>query len=180
MSVIETRLAAVEARLAAIESRLASGAAPSSSGSRSGGGAVASDDDLDSEWGDEVIKKDPKKWVTDGGDSFVGCRMSECPSDYLRMLASLFDWMADKDEQAGKTYTNKHGKEVPVAPINRKKAARARGWAKRNEGKSRAPAASSAPVDDPFSGNGGGSAGASDDDIPFVYDATIFGRRDRP
>lgn len=132
-NVLEARVVALEARMAAAEARLSGGGAASSSSS--GGGAVADDYDLDSDFGNPPIKKDPKKWVEQGGDSFVGCRMSECPSDYLRMLASLFDWMASKDEAAGKTYTNKQGKEVPTAPFNRTAAARARGWAKRNEGK---------------------------------------------
>lgn len=156
MSVTEARLAAIEARLAAVEARLASTPATTSSIK---GGAVASDADLDSEYGDEVIKKDPKKWLEQGGESYVGCKMSECPSEYLRMLASLFDWMADKDEEQGKTFTDRNGKERPVAPINRKKAARARGWALRNEGRARS-----------YAGNthdGGATGGTADMDIPF-------------
>ncbi len=130
MSAIEARVVALEARLAAVEARIAGGGAPSASGA-----SVATDDDLDSEWGDPLVKKDPKKWIENGGESYAGCRMSQCPSDYLRMLASLFDWMAAKDEEKKKTYTNKQGKEVPTAPFNRTAAARARGWAKRNAGK---------------------------------------------
>lgn len=154
MSVVDVRLGAIEARLAALESR-ASGSAPASSGGSTGGCSVATDADLDSEYGDEVIKKDPKKWADLGRESYVGCRMSECPAEYLRMLASLFDWMAGKDEEQSKTYTNKKGQEVLVGPINRSKARKARGWAMRADQR-----AASAPVESP-------SEPASDDDIPF-------------
>lgn len=143
MSAVEARLAALEARLSAVEARLAGGA---TAGGSSGGG-IASDADLDGEYGDPIVKKDPKKWLEQGGESYAGCRMSECPSDYLRMLASLFDWMAGKDEEKGKTYKNKRGEDVPTAPFNRTAAARARGWAKRNEGKSAAPVAQSDAAD---------------------------------
>lgn len=137
MSAIEARVVALEARLAAVEARMAGGGGASTHGD----GGVASDDDLDSEWGDPVVKKDPKKWLDKGGDSYAGSHMSQCPSDYLRMLASLFDWMASKDEEKGKTYKNKRGEDVPTAPFNRTAAKRARGWAVRNQNKTAAVAA---------------------------------------
>lgn len=95
----------------------------SSSSSTAKGGKVASDRELDSDWGNPVVRKDPRGWK---GDSFVGCRFSECPPEYLDELASLFDWMGDKDEEEGKTYKGK-----PTAPYKRSDAGRARGWAKR-------------------------------------------------
>ena len=134
------RLAAVEARLAVLE---AGGGARASVASSSTGGGVASDRDLDSEWGDPVVKKDPKRWIDGGGDSYASCRMSQCPSDYLNALANLYDWQADKDEESNASYVNNAGKTVFTAPFKRKDAARARGWAKRNEGKSAAPVAES-------------------------------------
>lgn len=140
-AVIDARLAALESRMAAIEARLLAIVGDTTNVKSTPSGAVASDDDLDSEWGNPIVKKDPKKWVDDGGESYAGCRMSECPPKYLYMLASLFDWMAGKDEESNKTYTSKQGKEVPTAPLNRKSAARARGWAKRNENRVAAPVA---------------------------------------
>lgn len=91
-------------------------------------GAVADDADLDSQWGDPVIKKDPPRWK---GNSYAGSKMSECPADYLEAVARLFDWMASKDDEQGKTWTNKKGEEVPASSFKKKDAARARGWAQR-------------------------------------------------
>jgi hypothetical protein len=179
-AVIDARLAALEARLTLVEARLASGDGASSSSDS--GGAIASDRELDSDWGDPVVKKDPKRWLDQNGDSYAGCKMSECPSDYLKMLASLFDWMADKDEEQKKTYRDRKGNDVPTAPLNRKSASKARGWAKRNAGKAATPAL-------PQRGTGGGGDApstaqsdfaATDDDIPFIFDATTNGRWDRP
>ncbi len=159
VAALAARLTAVEARLAVLESGAARGNPPATAG-----GAVADDADLDSDWGDEVIKKDPKRWLDKGGDSYAGCKMSECPAGYLREFASLCDWMARKDEEQGKTYThNKTGKEEPTAPFARKRAARARGWALRAE--QRETQAASSPS------NGAGRAPQSDrfanDEIPF-------------
>lgn len=131
----ERRFAKLEARIAILEK----GAAV---------GRPADDADLDSEWGDPVVRKDPSRWK---GQSFAGRHMSECPSDYLLSLAGLFDWMADKDEEKGNTYTHKtSGEQVPTAPFKRKDAARARGWAARNKGKGVPPVESVGTDDIPF------------------------------
>ena len=144
----DLRLAAVEARLSALEARLSGvNVTPSNVGSKPsvGQGAIADDYDLDSEWGDEQIRKDPPRWK---GASFAGSKMSQCPSDYLRELASFFDWKAKKDAEQG-TYVNKEGKTVETKPqYAQKSAARARGWAKRNEGLSTAAADSADDVND--------------------------------
>jgi hypothetical protein len=128
------RMAVVEARVAALE---ASRAKPSAQAAATG---VADDRDLDSQWGNVQIKKDPPRWLKDGGASYAGRRMSECPSDYLRALASFYDWQADKDEESAHSYVNGKGETVLTAPFKRKDAARARGWARRNDGKPAAPA----------------------------------------
>jgi hypothetical protein len=157
MSVVDARLAALEARMAALEARLAGGAtggvvAPQAVGQ----GAIATDYDLDSEWGDEIVKKDPPRWR---GESFAGCKMSQCSADYLNELAGFFDWKAMKDAEQG-SYKNAKGEIVPTKPqYAQKSAARARGWAKRNAGLSTAPAAN---------GNDNGASQQSDqDEIPF-------------
>lgn len=86
---------------------------------------VADDRELDSQYGDPEVKFDPRDWT---GNSMKGRHMSECPPDFLDMLASTFDYFARKSEEAGETTSA--GK--PIAPYKRKDAARARGWAKRN------------------------------------------------
>lgn len=93
---------------------------------------VADDADLDGEWGAPAVRKDPKRWT---GPSYVGKKYSECPSDYLLQLAGLLDWQAAKDKEKGDTDSLKY------AGYKERDAARARGWAARNKGKTFAPAA---------------------------------------
>ncbi len=86
---------------------------------------VATDADLDGQWGDPVVRaKDPRDWT---GESQLGKPFSECPAEYLDLVASRLDFFAEKAENEGTLTTS--GK--PVAPYNRKDAARARGWAAR-------------------------------------------------
>jgi hypothetical protein len=49
---------------------------------------------------DPQVRKDPKNWQ---GDSYAGRQYSECPPDYLEMLGSLLEWMADKKDTDGKS-----------------------------------------------------------------------------
>ncbi len=86
---------------------------------------VASDADLDGQFGDPLVRaKDPKSWT---GDSQLGKPFSECPAEYLDLVASRLDFFAEKAENEGTLTTT--GK--PIAPYNRRDAARARGWAAR-------------------------------------------------
>lgn len=80
--------------------------------------AVASDADLDSQYGDPEVRvsKPIRGYV---GESMKGRKFSECPPDYLDALASLFDWAATQESDE-KTKGHKL-----------KDAARARGWARR-------------------------------------------------
>ena len=87
-------------------------------------GECAPDSDLDGQYGDPEIKKDPPRWQ---GRRYAPCRMSDTCPEYLDALASFFDWQAGKDDQAGKTTGN--GK--PSSSYKRRDAARARGWAQR-------------------------------------------------
>lgn len=86
---------------------------------------VASDSDLDGKYGDPEIKAaDPRDWT---GPSMKGRKFSECSSEYLMLVADRFDYFAEVAERENKvTNTGK-----PLAPYNRRDAARARGWAKR-------------------------------------------------
>jgi len=143
---IESRMSAVGAAFSGSSQRR-----PSDGGSGSGGD-VASDRDLDGQYGDPQIRFDPKRWVERGGDSFVGCRFSEAPAEYLDELASFLDWSAGRDEKSDDEKKRKN------ARYRRTDAARARGWAKRKR--------------DGWQPAGGGNAAgadwsAGDDDIPF-------------
>lgn len=166
MNPVEARLAALEARLAAVESRLANGGGAQASGS--GAPVVADDADLDSQFGDPIVKKDPPRWIEEGGESYAGCKMSECPSNYLRAVAGLFDWQAGKDEEQNKTYIDKKtGKPRATAPFKRKDAARARGHALRNANKTAAPMQPATPASSGEFNYGAASSSADDSEIPF-------------
>jgi hypothetical protein len=98
-------------------------------GATSADGGVATDRELDSQYGNPTVKFDPKDWH---GDSYKGAKFSSCPADYLDLLAGAFDYFAEKAERTGE----KTDKGKPVAEFKRKDARLARGWAKRvREGK---------------------------------------------
>jgi hypothetical protein len=76
--------------------------------------------DLDGPHGDPEVKaKDPRDWT---GEPMKGRKFSECPADYLDMIAERFDYFAGKETDEKK------------AKYNRLDAARARGWAQRIRG----------------------------------------------
>lgn len=91
---------------------------------------IAPDSDLDSQWGDEEVKKNPKRWQ---GESFAGRRMSECPPEFLDCLAEHFDYKAarEADDAASLTDADEAAKKKKYSGYSRKSAARARGWAAR-------------------------------------------------
>jgi hypothetical protein len=100
---------------------------------------IASDRDLDGKYGNPVIKFDPRDW---SGDSMKGRPMSECPPDFLEMLAETFDYFAAKADENNETTSSGRS----IASYKRADAARARGWAKRNRERGvTTPAASEAP-----------------------------------
>jgi hypothetical protein len=80
------------------------------------GAEVATDAELDGPRGDEVIRYDPPRWP---GESYAGCRLSECSPDYLETLASFNDWRA------------RHPKPGQDPKWARLDARLARGWAAR-------------------------------------------------
>lgn len=85
---------------------------------------IAPDSDLDSEYGDEQIRFDPRDWT--GTTSYKGCRMSECSAEYLDVIALVFTDLAKKNDLDGKEY-----KGMPQSTYDKRTAARARGWAAR-------------------------------------------------
>lgn len=110
-------------------------AAPPAAPAQQSSGSVASDADLDSQYGDPQVTFNPRDWP---GTSCKGLQMSQCPAEFLDMIAETFEYFARKAEENNETTSS--GK--PVAGFKRKDAARARGWAKRvREGKVAAPAA---------------------------------------
>lgn len=94
---------------------------------------VATDEELDGPRGDPIVKVVPKSWK---GDNFKGRKLSECSTEFLKMIASFFDWSAGKKREAG---------EAKYADYAELDAARARGWLRR---KLAAPAVITAPPDD--------------------------------
>lgn len=85
---------------------------------------VASDRDLDGQYGDPILRFMPRDWT---GAPFKGRRFSECPAPLLEMVAETFDYFAQKAEENDER--TDRGK--PKAEYKRADAARARGWAKR-------------------------------------------------
>jgi hypothetical protein len=123
---IATRLERVEQRLTAIEGVAASGAPVGAqvSGGSVGDNAIADDADLDSQYGNPEIRKDPPRWT---GPSFVGAKYSDTTPEYLENLASFLDWKARESDKKNEMANN--GK--PRSMYLKKDAARARGWRKR-------------------------------------------------
>ena len=133
------------------------GALGRGAGANGGAGEVATDSDLDGQYGDPTIKFDPKRW---SGQSYVGATYSRTEPEYLDAVAEALEWSSNNP---------KPGKEKYSA-YDRRDAARARGWAARMRKEpgyvARAPqpaaarpaAAKAAPqYDDP----------PGDDEIPF-------------
>lgn len=88
------------------------------------GKPAADDRDLDGQYGNPLVKFHPRDWT---GENCKNKPMSDCPAEFLDLLAETFDYFADKAEETDERATN--GK--PVAPYKRRDAARARGWARR-------------------------------------------------
>lgn len=77
---------------------------------------------IDGQYGDPEVRKDPPRWVKDGGETCVGYRYSQCPPDFLDSLAGFLEWKAGKNDAEGKD---------KWAGYDRLDAARARAWAAR-------------------------------------------------
>jgi hypothetical protein len=133
-------------------------ASPSSSTPALASVGIADERDLDSQWGNEEVRVNPRDWT---GASMKGRRMSECTPQFLDMLADTLDYFARKNAASNALTTS--GK--PKADFDRKAAARARGWARRlRNGWSDA----AEPVGDgmPKSFEGGFTT-LMDEDVPF-------------
>ncbi len=143
--VIDT-LKSIDAHLAALVQHFGIGAHPPAPAQHvSDVPLIASDRDLDSQYGNPEVKaKDPRDWT---GDTMKGYRFSECPVEYLHLVADRLDYFAGREEDPKK------------ARYNRLDASRARGWAQRLTNGWKAPEATGFPSD-----NG---AQVAEDDIAF-------------
>jgi hypothetical protein len=111
-------LRSIDATMKRIERLLAANVAATASH------AVAADSDLDSKYGDPKVPTNPRDWK---GPSFKGRQFSECPAEFLDLLADTLEYFATKaDEKDERTGSGK-----PVSDYKRKDASRARGWAAR-------------------------------------------------
>jgi len=99
---------------------------------------VADDADLDSQYGDEILKaKMPKDW---SGIDYKGARMSEAPYELLEMIASRCDYFAQQNDERGE----KDDQGRPKSFYDKRTARRARGWAARKKAGWKAPEPASA------------------------------------
>jgi hypothetical protein len=82
-------------------------------------GLFASDRELDSQYGDPVVKFSIRDWH---GTSYVGKKYSECAPEFLEMLAERLSYSAAHP---------KEGAPEKYAEFDKKNAQRARSWARR-------------------------------------------------
>lgn len=122
---------------------------------------TASDRDLDSQFGNPEVKaKDPRDWTL---GTMKGKRFSECPAEYLDLVADRLDFFI---EQA-KSDLEDPANDANQADIRKKikydrlDASRARGWAKRIR------AGYVAPVEPEGFPSDAPAATVPDDSIPF-------------
>lgn len=142
--------------------RIARGKSGASGEAGGSGGGAASDAELRGQYSDPSIKKDPKRWA---GASYAGCHYSECPSDYLLVLAEFLEWKAEQEKKKPEPKKHRNGKSF-FWEFDLQNARLARGWARRNEGLEKLP-----PVQ-PEVGDGGSDASgeatsSGEEEIPF-------------
>jgi hypothetical protein len=164
-------IADIKAAMAAGVGASAAALGVSLAGASGGAGGVATAAEMDGQYGDIEIRKDPPRWH---GESFAGCKFSETTPEYLDCYADFQDWRAQKDDASGA----KDSKGRPKSGWAIKDARLARGWAARlRAGWKPAKQTNGSPT-------GGGSFSDDDydasDDVPFIANATLYGRRDRP
>jgi hypothetical protein len=110
-----------------------------------------SDSFLDSQpWCDRSISKDPKRWA---GESMVGRRYSEAPSEWLEVMADALEFKAMKGREDPSPRLQTKGKNAgkPWHEADSFEAKICRAWARRNKGKpAPAPKAAGAVVDAEF------------------------------
>lgn len=117
-------VADIKAAMAAGVGASAAALGVSLAGASGGAGGAATASELDGQWGDPQIRRDPPRWT---GESFAGCKFSETTPEYLDSYADFQDWRAGKDDASGA----KDAKGRPKSGWAIKDARLARGWAAR-------------------------------------------------
>lgn len=154
---IDARLTIIEHKIDKLLALLRGGA----SAQHGAGGAapnIAPDADLDGQYGDPKIGKDPPERYWPSRESFVGARFSDAPPEYLDAVAKWNDaraFMSQRDLDAGRD-VEKNQKTLRYATSD---AARARGHAARIRAR-----AATAP---PASGGTSTEYTTTDEEIPF-------------
>lgn len=131
--------------LKAIASGVVSAMSGGSAGQAHGGLEVATDAELRSAYGDKVLKKMPRRWA---GADFSGAKMSQCPSELLDVHADQLEYVAGKKEAEPEPKKHRNGTFWYV--YDRKEAALARGWSRKNQGKHFDPPMQATCIDDPY------------------------------
>lgn len=111
------RLDVIERKLDQLLASGGPGRAPQASG-----GNVASDADLDGQYGSPDVKFSPKRWT---GFDFKGRPMSQCSSEFLDVYAEALQYSSEHPKPGREKY----------AQYDARDATRARGWAARNRGR---------------------------------------------
>ncbi len=140
------RIAELERIVRAIGAVFGGSAAAASSG-------VATDRELDCQYGDAQVKIIPRDWTA--GGVVKGQKMSLCPPDFLDVFAETMDFFAERNDANGE----KDAKGRPKSHWDRQNAKLARGWARRIRGGWQPPAQpkgfghqSAEPGANPFAG----------------------------
>jgi hypothetical protein len=118
----QQQIADLTARVTKLENLL--GSVARAFGGSSDDAAIATDRMMDHEKGDPLVKLTPRDWK---GVSMKNKHFSECPPDFLDVLAESFDFFAKKNDERGE----KTPQGKPKGDFDRWGAKLARGWAKR-------------------------------------------------
>lgn len=145
---IDARLTIIEHKIDQLLALLRGGASPVPGAASEPN--VASDADLDGQYGNPEIRKDPPTRYWHSGESFVGARFSDTTPEYLDAVAKYLDayaWAAGKNASEGND-VEKNEKNARFKALD---AARARGWAARlrARGVARSADAALAAIPDP-------------------------------
>ena len=97
------------------------------------------DDQLDGQYGNSRIFKDPPEWVKKGGESFQNLYLNQAPPEYLDILAKYLIWLSGSNEKQANdpVLADRWGgkeKLMKRAKYQRLDAAKAMGWARRKRG----------------------------------------------
>lgn len=159
---IAADVAAIKAAMVASVGGQASalGVATGGGSSAGGSGEVASASELDGQYGDPDIRRDPPRW---DGESYAGRKFSEATPEYLDCFADFKEWQAKKDDENGAV----DGKGRPKSHWAKKDARLARGWAARLRSGWKPAAAAGAPEPVTDADYGDPFDGGYDDGVPF-------------